>query len=135
MAKQKKVADKAKKDPNNPNRYRIEAVASGEVEVVIDLPSGTYEVDKLETDGLPSVMPDGTAIRWLNNFLIQEDNKPIKKKYTVTISNLATKLREKNSRLVIYSDARGPNAYYYDGNIQNDAFTLEDGDPGNGMAP
>jgi len=138
MGKQNKVSGKVKKDPNNDRKYTIETDAAGEVDIEIELlEDGAYVVDKLQTESLPKKMPDpdSTTIRWLNNFSIQENRQNIKKKYNVRIPGLASKLREKNSRLVIYSDMQTPNLYYYQGTVQNDTFELSDGDPGVGMGP
>jgi hypothetical protein len=79
--------------------------------------------------------PNNAPIRWFNNFSIKKGGNPIKKKYKVKIPGLASKLAEKNSRLVIYSETQGSNPYYYNGTISDDTFELEDGDPANGMSP
>ena len=137
MAKQKKVDGKVKKDKEKDWIFTIETAEPDEVEIELDLlTSGNYEVDKLETETLPTHMPDpdNKPIRWFNNFSIQENNKHIKKKYNVTIPGLQSKLKEKNSKLVIYSDAHDPKLYYYEGAINGDTFELADGDPANGMS-
>jgi hypothetical protein len=138
MAKQKKVPGKAKKDPNNNRKHTIEADGPNEVNVEIELlDDDNYEVEKLEMGGLPQTMPapNNAPIRWFNNFSIKKGGNPIKKKYKVKIPGLASKLAEKNSRLVIYSETQGSNPYYYNGTISGDTFELEDGDPANGMSP
>ena len=138
MAKQNKVSGKVKDQGNG--KYKIDkGNGPDEVDIDIDLHgAGTYEVDKLETDTLPKSIdgPDGKpiSIRWFNNFSIQENKKYIKKKYNVTIPGLQVKLKEKDSKLVIYSDTHDPKLYYY-GPVDSDTFVLEDGDPGGGMAP
>jgi hypothetical protein len=137
MAKQGKVPDKAKKDGTSNKKFRIETDRQGEVEIVIDLfEDGEYEVEKLETGTLPTKMPapDNNPIRWFNNFSIKENGNYIKKRYKVTIPGLKEKLKEKDSRLVIYSDTHKPKLYYYE-DIDGDTFELKDGDPANGMSP
>ena len=139
MAKQKKVDDKVKKDKSKDWKFTIETAQPGEVDIEIDLEvSGHYEVDKLQTETLPTNMPapDNTAIRWFNNFSIKENGSYTKKKYKVHIANLRAKLKEKDSKLVIYSDTHVPKLYYYEGAIDDDdTFELTDGDPGTGQAP
>ena len=137
MAKQRKVDNKVKKDKDKDWKFTIEPALPNEVSMEIDLEvSGKYEVEKLETETLPTKMPepDNTAIRWFNNFSIKENGNFIRKKYKVTIPGLVSKLKEKNSKLVIYSDTHDPKLYYY-GDISSDTFELDDGDPGGGMAP
>ena len=137
MAKQQKVPDKVKKDKDKDWKFTIETAQPDEVNIEIDLQvKGNYEVDKLQTDTLPANMPDGTSIRWFNNFSIKENGNYIKKKYKVTIPGLRAKLKEKNSQLAIYSDTHDPKLYYYEGTIDDkDTFDLTDGDPGAGSAP
>lgn len=138
MAKQDKVPGKAKKEGDGNRRYKIETSEPQEVEIDIDLlEDGDYEVEKLETESLPTNMPapDNKSIRWFNNFSIKEKGKYIKKRYKVTIPGLEQKLKEKDSKLVIYSDTHTPKLYYYDGTIEGDTFELTDGDPANGMSP
>jgi len=72
-------------------------------------------------------MPDGTSIRWFNNFFIKKNGQYIKEGFFVTIPNL------ENSRLVIL-DSEG-NPYYYAGEIRNNTFELTDGDPAIGRGP
>jgi hypothetical protein len=137
MAKQKKVDNKVKKDKDKDWKFTIEPALPSEVNVEIDLEvSGKYEVDKLETETLPTNMPepDNARIGWFNNFSIKENGNYIKKKYKVTIPGLISKLKEKNAQLVIYSDTHDPKLYYY-GNITSDTFELTDGDPGVGGSP
>jgi hypothetical protein len=134
MAKQREVPGKAKKESDR--KFKIEAVKEGEAEVDIELlAGGNYIVEKLETEDLPKSMPDGTSIRWFNNFSIKENGSYINKTYKVTIPGLRGKLREKNSQLVIYSDRQDPKLYYYKGTIDGDTFELNDGDPGAGAGP
>jgi hypothetical protein len=99
------------------------------------LEDGDYEVDKLETESLPTHMDDKTPIRWFNNFSIKENGTHIKKPYIVRIHRLKEKLKEKDSKLVIYSDTHDPKLYYYDGTIEGETFELTDGDPAAGQAP
>lgn len=139
MAKQNRVDNKVKKDKDKDWKFTIEPALPSEVSVEIDLEvSGTYEVDKLETETLPTKMPDpdNMPIRWFNNFSVKENGNYIKKKYKVHIADLRAKLKEKDSKLVIYSDTHVPKLYYYEGAIDaNDTFELTDGDPGSGQAP
>lgn len=133
MAKQASVPGKVQKLSNT--RFRIEADGPGEVDVDLDLlVDGNYEVDKLETNTLPTNMPppENTPIRWFNNFSIKQDGQYINQRYLVTIPDLLTLLGK--SKLVIYSDTHDPKLYDY-GTITSDTFELTDGDPGSGGSP
>lgn len=140
MGKQAKVSGKVH---GQNGKYKIDkGNGPDEVDVDIDIPGGgNYEVDKLEvvkpdgSDVLPKTMPDGTSIRWFNNFSIKQNGKYIKKKYKVTIPDLIAKLKEKNSQLVIYSETHDPNLYYLDPQPAGDTFELDEGDPGTGQSP
>ena len=130
MAKQEKVPGKVKKESNK--KFKIEP-DRGEVEFEIDLlVDGDYEVHKLKTDKLPTHMPqpDGTKIRWLNNFSIMKDGSYINQPYKVTIPGLSNR---GSSKLVIYNGTGDP--YYYPDPIDGDTFELRNGDPAGGMAP
>lgn len=136
MAKQDSVPGKVQNQGNG--KYKIDkGDQPNEADVDIDLGgAGNYVVEKLKvngTNGLPKNMPDGKPIRWFNNFSIKENGSYIKKKYTVTISDLQGRLGK--GTLVIYSETHTPSLYYYDGTINGDTFDLDDGDPGAGSAP
>ena len=137
MAKQNKVSGKVQNKGNG--NYKIDkGNGPDEADVDIDLHgANNYEVDKLETDTLPKSIngPDGkpVSIRWFNNFSIKENNRYIKKKYTVKIDQLQAKLA--GGKLVIYSDTHTPPLYYYDGTVNGDSFDLDDGDPATGGSP
>ena len=137
MAKPEKVVvpDKVRRDKNNNKKFKIEkGNQPNEVDIEIDtLGTGNYDVEKLKVDDLEKEypqMPDGKAIRWLNNFSIKQNGKYINQTYKVTIQDLSNR---GSSILVIYSDARG--LYAYDGTIEDDTFELTDGDPATGMSP
>jgi len=122
------VPNKVKKDKDHPKKYKIEKEKNSESDVTIELTgTGDYDVEKLSVDGLPAVMNDGVAIRWINNFSIKKNGQYINESYFITIPNVGT------SRLVIF-DGNG-NPYYYTGEIKNNTFEMTDGDPAAGMAP
>lgn len=139
MGKQNKVSGKVQNKGNG--NYKIDkGNGPDEVDVDIDLHgANNYEVDKLETDTLPKTIDDQdgkpVSIRWFNNFSIKENGNYIKKKYKVTIAGLQEKLKEKNSKVVIYSETHDPQLYYLDPQPTGDSFELEDGDPGSGQSP
>jgi hypothetical protein len=123
------VTGKVKKDKNNQKKHKIKKDKISESDITIELTGdGEYEFEKLSVDGLPDLMPDGTPIRWLNNFHIKKNGKNIKEQYWVTIPKL-----EKTSRLVILGSEGNP--YYYTGAIINNTFELTDGDPAVGKSP
>lgn len=137
MAKPEKIVvpDKVRRDKDNNKKFKIEkGNQPNEVDIDIDiLGTGNYDVEKLKVDDLEKEypqMPDGTSIRWLNNFSIKQNGRYIQQTYKVTIRGLSNR---GSSMLVIYSESRG--LYIYDGTIDGDTFELNDGDPANGMSP
>ncbi len=122
------VPGKVEKDKANPKKFKIKKDKSSESDIEIRVTGdGNYDVEKLSVDGLPDRMPDGTRIRWFNNFQIKKGGQPIKEKYFVTIPNLEP------SRLVILRGTGDP--YYYEGEIKDNTFELTDGDPAIGKGP
>lgn len=137
MAKPEKMVDpdKVRRDKDNNKKFKIEkGNQPNEVDIEIDiLGTGNYDVEKLKVDSVEKEypqMPDGTKIRWLNNFSIKQNGKYINQTYKVTIPGLSNR---GSSVLVIYSESRG--LYAYDGTIDGDTFELTDGDPATGMSP
>ena len=123
------VPGRVQKDSNK--KFKVKRDKGSEVDIDIDLlEDGDYHVDKLETDGLPTSMPDGNAILWYNNFSIQKNGQYINQRYKVTIAGLSGRTK---SRLVILNGSG--DLYYYEGTIENDTFELTDGDPGVGGSP
>lgn len=132
MAKQNVVHGKVQDQGNG--KFKIEkGNQPNEVDTEIDMRgAGSYEVEKLEVNGLPNQI-DGTKIRWLTNFSIRHKGGGyVKQTYRVTIPGLS---QRGTSRLVIYSDTHDPKLYYYEGTIDGDTFELSDGDPAGGAAP
>lgn len=131
MANQPKVVVPGKVQQNSSKKYKIKKDKDSEVDVDIEIEEdGTYEVDKLSVDGLPTHMHDGTAIRWFNNFAIKKNGQYINQKYKITIPGISSM---GSSKLVIFDGNGDP--YYYTGPIINDTFELTDGDPAAGGAP
>ncbi|CAG1003963.1 hypothetical protein ANAEL_03195 [Anaerolineales bacterium] len=123
------IPGKVDKDKSNPKKYKVKKDKASESDVEIKVTGeGDYDVEKLSVDGLPEKMPDGTPIRWFNNFSIKKNGQVIQEKYFVTIPPL-----EKSSRLVILDSTGQP--YYYKGEIKDNTFELTDGDPGVGTGP
>ncbi len=123
------VPGKVKKDKANPRKYKVEKDKASESDVEIEVAGdGNYSVEKLSVEGLPERMPDGTPIRWFNNFIIKKNGQVIKEKYFVKIPE-----GEAGSRLVIIDSKGEP--YYYSGEIKNNTIELTDGDPGSGWGP
>lgn len=128
---QNKVVVQGKVQQENSKKFKIKKDKDAEVDVDIEIDEdGTYEVDKLSIDGLPTHMNDGTAITWFNNFAVKKNGQYINQRYKVKIlgvSNIAP------SRLVIFDGNGDP--YYYTGAIVDDTFELTDGDPAIGRGP
>lgn len=123
-----KIVVAGKVDRLSNRKFRVEKDKPSEIEAEIDLvEDGDYEVEKLSVDGLPTHMPDGTSIRWFNNFAIKKNGEYIKQRYFVTIKGLS-------SSKVVIVDGNG-NLYYYPGEVKDDTIELTDGDPGVGGAP
>jgi hypothetical protein len=128
MEKKVVIPGKVEKGKINPKKYKVEKDKASESDVEVEVTGdGDYDVQKLSVDGLPEKMPDGTLIRWFNNFIIKKNNEVIKEKYFVKIPDGG------KSRLVII-DSRGE-PYYYEGEIKNNTVELFDGDPGTGWNP
>lgn len=128
---QNKVVIAGRVQQANSKKFKIKKDKDSEVDVDVEIDEdGTYLVDKLSIDGLPTTMHDGTSIKWFNNFAIKKNGQYINQAYKVTIlgiSNIAP------SRLVIFDGNGDP--YYYTGAITNDTFELTDGDPAIGRSP
>ena len=132
MVRQNKVVVPGKVQKDNNRKFKIKKDKASEVDVDIEIEEdGSYEVDKLSVDGLPTQMNDGTPIRWLNNFAVKKNGQYINQPYKVTIQGLTSLLG--NSKFVIFDGNGDP--YYYTGAIVNDTFEMTDGDPAPGMAP
>ena len=131
MAAQNKtvVPDKVQKNSNK--KFKIKKDKRSEVDIDIEIEEdGTYEVEKLSIDGLPTHMNDGISITWFNNFGIKKNGQYINQKYKITIPGISDM---GNSRLVIFDGNGDP--YYYTGAIVDNTFELTDGDPAVGRGP
>ena len=125
---QDKVVVHGKVDKLSNKKFKIKKDKNSEIDATIDIvEDGTYEVEKLSVDGLPTYMGDGTAIRWFNNFAIKKKGQYINQQYSVTIAGLS-------SSQVVILNGNGE-LYYYAGTVRNDTIELTDGDPGIGGAP
>jgi hypothetical protein len=128
---QNKVVVNGKVQQDSSKKFKIKKDKDSEVDVDIEIEEdGTFGVDKLSIDGLPTNMHDGVAIQWFNNFAVKKNGQYINQRYKVTIagtSNMAP------SRLIIFDGNGDP--YYYTGAIVNDTFELTDGDPAIGKGP
>jgi hypothetical protein len=125
---QNKVIVPGKVDKVSNKKFKIKKDKNSEFDVDVEIvDDGTYEVDKLSIDGLPTNMHDGTPIRWFNNFAIKKNGQYINQRYFVTIAGLGT------SRVVIFDGNGDP--YYYTGKVTNETIELTDGDPAIGHGP
>jgi len=131
MANQNKTVVPGKAHKNNSKSYKIKKDKDSEVDIEIDIEEdGTYDVEKLSINGLPTAMNDGTPITWFNNFGIKKNGQYINQKFKVKIPGISNM---GNSKLVIFDGNGDP--YYYTGAIVDDTFELTDGDPATGKAP
>ena len=70
---QNKVIVPGKVQKNNGKNFKIRKDKDSEVDIDIEIDEeGTYEVDKLSIEGLPTKMHDGITIRWFNNFAVKK---------------------------------------------------------------
>jgi hypothetical protein len=128
---QNKVVIPGKVQQVNNKKFKIKKSKDSEVDVDIDIDEdGTYDVDKLSVDGLPTNMHDGNPIRWFNNVAIKKNGQYINQRYKVTIAGISSMGA---SKLVVFDGNGDP--YYYTGAIVNDTFEMTDGDPAWGGAP
>lgn len=128
---QKKVTVAGKVQRDSSKKFKIKKDKSSEVDVDVEIDEdGSFEVEKLSIDDLPTHMKDGTPITWFNNFALKKNGQYINQRFKVKIagvSNLGA------SRLVIFDGNGDP--YYYTGAIVDDTFELTDGDPAIGKGP
>lgn len=128
---QNKVVITGKVQQDSSKKFKIKKDKDSEVEVDVEIEEdGSYEVDKLSIEGLPTNMHDGTSIKWFNNFAVKKNGQYINQRYKVTIAGVSSMAP---SRLVIFDGNGDP--YYYTGAITNDTFELTDGDPAIGRGP
>ena len=121
-----------KVDSLNKKKFRIRRDKGVEIDADIEVvDDGNYEVEKLDTEGLPTHMEDGTPIRWFANFAIKKNGQYINQRYFVTIAGLSSP----KSKVVILDRSSKNAPYYYTGKVVNDTIELTDGDPGVGGGP
>ena len=129
--RQNKVVIPGKVQQDSGKKFKIKKDKDSEVDVDVEIEEdGSYDVDKLSLDGLPTHMYDGTEIKWYNNFAIRKGGQYINQPYKVKILGISGIAP---SRLVIFDGNGDP--YYYTGAIVNDTFELTDGDPAIGKGP
>lgn len=129
--RQNKVVVAGKVQQDSSRKFKIKKDKDSEVDVDVEIEEdGTYVVDKLSVDGLPTHMYDGIEIKWFNNFAIKKNNQYINQPYKVKIAGVSSIAP---SRLVIFDGNGDP--YYYTGTIVDDTFELTDGDPAVGRGP
>ena len=127
---QNKVVVPGRVDRLSNKKFKIKKDKNSETDATVEIvDDGTYEVDKLSVDGLPTNMHDGTPIRWFNNFAIKKNGQYINQRYFVTIAGL----KSSTSRVIIFDGNGDP--YYYTGAVTNDTIELTDGDPAIGHGP
>ena len=132
MANQDKTVVHGKVDKEGNKKFKIKKDKSDEEDIDIEiLADGEYQVDKLDTNRLPTTMPNGISIRWINNFSIKENGQYIQKRYRVRIPGISKWPSERN--LVILNGSG--ELYYYEGVRDGDIIELDDGDPGVGSSP
>ena len=125
---QNKIVIAGKVDRLSNKKFKIKKDKDSESDAEVDIAEdGNYEVEKLSVDGLPTHMPEGTAIRWFNNFAIKKNGQYIKQRYSVTIAGLS-------SVNVVICDSSGE-PQYYKGSVKDDTIELSDGDPAIGGSP
>ena len=119
--KTEKLKDKDGKEINK--QFKIKKDKDSEIDIEIDIEEdGTYEVDKLSIDGLPTEI-DGQTITWFNNFAIKKSGNYINQRYKVKIPGLGGK------RVVIIDNNSHGVPFFYSGPTDNDEIVLSDGDP------
>ena len=122
-----KVVVPGKVEKQGNKKFKIKTQKSSEKDVDIDIvEDGTYDVEKLSIDDLPTSMPDGKAITWYNNFAIKKGGNYINQPYKVKIEGLGSK------SIVILDNNSDGKPYYFTGTVVDDTIELSDGDPGIG---
>lgn len=122
--KVEKLKDKDGKESKK--KFKIKKEKNSEIDIEIDVEEdGTYEVDKLSIDGLPTEI-NGKPITWLNNFAIKQNGSYINKRYKIKIPGIAGK------EIVIIDNNSHGIPYIYTGPVEDETITMSDGDPGIG---
>ena len=82
------VQGKVDKDKTNNKKFKIKKDKASEVDIDIEIEDdGSYDVDKLSVEGLPTEI-EGQAITWLNNFAIKKAGNYINQRYKVKIPGM-----------------------------------------------
>lgn len=136
MAQKTVIADKVQKDKTSNKKFKIKKHHASEVDVDIEIvEDGDYVVEKLSIDDLPTVMNDGTAIRWFNNFAIKKNGNYINQSFKVSVAGLSA-VRSANKKVVIFDgNTNNGKPFVFEGDIANDTLELTDGDPAIGSSP
>ncbi|MFT3894726.1 MAG: hypothetical protein QM730_24110 [Anaerolineales bacterium] len=135
MAIPKKViAGKVQK--NSSKNFKIQKQKDTERDVDIDIEEdGTYEVEKLSVDDLPTKMEDGTDILWFNNFSIKKNGQYINQSFKVTIAGLSAVRAEKKNIVIWDGNSNNGKPWIFSGDVIDDTIELTDGDPSVGQNP
>lgn len=124
-----KVVIQGKVEKHSNKKFKVKAhkntEADADIEIVDD---GDFVVEKLDVEGLPATMNDGSAIKWLNNFAIKKGSDYINQRYKVTIPGLG------KGRVVLIDNNSNGYPYYFTGPVTNDTIELSDGDPAIGSS-
>jgi hypothetical protein len=134
MYKKVAIPDKVQKEDSK--KFKIKKDKDHEIDTEVEiLEEGTYTVEKLSTDGLPTKTTDNVDIRWFNNFAIKKDGKYINQRFKVNIVGLSA-LQAEGKKIVIYDgNSNDSQPYIFENTIIDDTFELTDGDPAVGSAP
>ncbi len=133
---------KAQKDTSNGKKWKVlksDSPQNNEVDVEIEvLDTDTYQVERLSLPVPTANNPltfGGEQVRWFTNFSVKDKNgKYVTKAYKVNIPGL--KILLGRSTLVILDQNGAVVAVpSKDLNLDQDSFTLYNGDPAPGMAP
>ena len=136
------IPGKVQKDNNSNKKFKIKkkddapGKPNNEVDIEIEIEDeGDYTVEKLSTDDLDTHLPDGTEIKWFNNFAVKKGNDYINQPYKIKVPGISSMKAAGRNLVIQDGNTNNGKAYIFTGLITDDTFDFSDGDPGVGMAP
>jgi len=136
------ISGKVQKDNNSNRKFKIKkkddvpGKPNNEVDIEIEIEDdGDYIVEKLSTDDLDTNLPDGTAIRWFNNFAVKKGSEYINQPYKIKVPGISAEKAAGKSIVIQDGNSHNGRAYIFTGPITDDTIDFSDGDPAMGSAP
>jgi len=136
------IPGKAQKDSNSNKKFKIKrkddvpGKPNNEIDIEIEIQDdGDYTVEKLSTDDLDTHLPDGTAIRWFNNFAVKKGKDYINQPYKIKVPGISAEKAAGRNIVIQDGNSNNGKAYIFNGDVTDDTIDFSDGDPGVGASP